>query len=322
MNHIWFYWDGGISDNRMRILKDSVYSTRVFNPNHHITIISNSLKQEQFDSKYDIEVRNWDESIFDNTPIDKDTIQTYSKAHRRDFSDLLRLVLLYKYGGSYIDTDDLCIKPLSDTKNIVCRSYDPHTCFYNGLNDEDCVTGKIREIEGYDNIPMFPRNDCWQNWDKEHPFIYDILTNDKFQNSNKVVSICDDFSWQSISNETCIKRLDTHGIDWNFRLTLIYLFEDFVAGCSSWDRCDNGGEMCDIWKRLPNVNDYKWGEYKCDKDTASALYKEICDKYPNVSHLWLHSKDMKAEWLEDINDETYSISTWILNEVRSKINNW
>lgn len=320
MSHIWFYWGGGISDTRMRILKDSVYSTRVFNPKSPITIISNSLRQDQFDSKYDIEVRGWDDSVFKDTPIDQDKIDKYTKTNPRDFSDLFRLVLLYKYGGTYIDTDDLCIAPISDTKNIVCRSYDPHTCFYNGLKDSDCVSVQ-REVEGYNHIPMFPRNDCWQNWDKEHPFIYDILTNEKFKNEQGVVHITGDFSWQSITNETCIKWLDKHAIDWNFRLTLVYFFEDFVAGSSAWDRCDNGGEMCDIWKKLPNVDKYKWGDYKCDKQTAISLYKEICDKYPSASHLWLHSKDMKSEWINEINEtQMYSPSTWILNEVRNKIN--
>jgi hypothetical protein len=48
----------------------------------------------------------------------------------------------------------------------------------------------------------------------------DILTNEKFQNKDEVVYIGDDFSWQSIANETCIKWLDKHGVDWNFRLDL------------------------------------------------------------------------------------------------------
>lgn len=312
---IWFYWDGSISETRMTILKDSVYSTRVFNPNHSITLVSNSLVKEDFDSRYDINVIRWDESFFEGLPI-KD-LKKYITASPRDFSDLFRLVLLYKFGGSYIDTDDLCIAPISDTKNIVCRSYDPHTSFYNKIPDDKCVPGYTREIPGYDHIPIFPRNDCWQNWEKHHPFIYDILTNDKFLNNEELVWIGADHSWQSITNETCIKWLDRHGVDWNFRLTLVYLFEDFVAWSSFWDRCHHGGEMCDIWQNLPEVDQYKWGEYKCVKEVGLTLYQKLRE-YPNVSHLWLHSKDMKAEWINEINEtEMYSPSTWILNEVRN-----
>lgn len=323
MKTIWFYWDGGISPSRLQILKDAVYSTRVFNPHHAIYIVSNSLKQDLFNPKYNIFVKQWDESWFDGIPMDKEKIKKYISANPRDFSDLFRIILLYKFGGSYIDTDDLCIKPLSDTKNIVCRSYDPHTSFYNKITDEQCVPGFTRELKGYEHIPMFPRNDCWQNWDKEHPFLYDMLTNEKFQNNKEVVWIGGEFSWQSIANETCVKWLDKHEKDWNFRLTLAYLFEDFVAWSSFWDRCHHGGEMCDIWQKLPAVDDYKWGEYKCTKEVGKWFYDEIYNLYPNLSHLWLHSKDMKQEWLEDI-DETklYSPSTWILNEIRQKINEW
>ena len=317
---IWFYWDGPISESRLQILRDAVYSTRVFNPNHYICVVSNTLNHNDFDPKYYINTQQWSETFFEDTPIPIEKVKTYMNAHPREFSDLFRLILLYKFGGTYVDTDDLAIKPLSFLDNIVCRSYDPHTSFYNKVTDEQCVPGYTREIRGYDEINMFPRNDCWQNWEAKHPFLLDILTNEKFQNKEGVVYIGDEFSWQSIANETCIKWLDTHGVDWNFRLTLLYLFEDFVAGSSYWDRCVHGGEMCDIWKQLPHVDDYEWGSYKCSKEVGKLFYDEILMKYENVSHLWLHSKDMKQEWLDSLDGNgLYSVSTWMLNEVRQKI---
>jgi hypothetical protein len=53
---IWFYWDGPISESRLKILHDSVYSTRVFNPSHTINVVSNSLQQSQFDNKFNINI--------------------------------------------------------------------------------------------------------------------------------------------------------------------------------------------------------------------------------------------------------------------------
>jgi hypothetical protein len=320
---IWFYWDGHISESRLKILHDSVYSTRVFNPNHVINVVSNSLQQSQFDNKFNINVLPWDETFFEGIPISKEKLEQYRKANPREFSDLFRLVLLYQFGGSYIDTDDLCIASIRSLPNTVCRSYDPHTSHYNKLKPEECVPGYTREIRGYDEITMFPRNDCWQNWNPKSPFIWDMLNNPKFQQSEDVVYIGGDFSWQSISNETCIKWLPTHNADWNFALTLLYLFEDFVGWSSFYDRCHHGGEMCDIWAKLPQVNDYKWGEYKCIQEIGKNFYNEILEKYPYVSHLWLHSKDMKEEWMGEIDkNNEYSISTWILNDVREKINEW
>ena len=150
-----------------------------------------------------------------------------------------------------------------------------------------------------------------------------MLNNTKFQQNEGVVWIGGDFSWQSITNETCIKWLPTHGVDWNFGLTLLYLFEDFVGWSSFWDRCHHGGELCDIWMKLPQVNDFKWGEYKCTQEIGKSFYAEIMEKYPYVSHLWLHSKNEKSEWIEEIDEsKEYSISTWMLNDVRKKINEW
>jgi hypothetical protein len=78
--------------------------------------------------------------------------------------------------------------------------------------------------------------------------------------------------------------------------------------------------MCELWKELPNVNNYEWGFYKTDKDTALAFYNVVAQLYPNLSHMWLHSKDMKEEWLIDLNpNEKYSVSTWIYDDVKEKI---
>jgi len=320
---IWLYWDGGISVDRLKILQDCIYSTRVFNPESPIYLVSNSILQNQLEDIFKINVIGWDDSFFNNIPITPSKLIKYKAANPRDFSDLFRLVLLYQFGGSYVDTDDLGIGAIKAPKNTICRSYDPHTSFYNKIEPEGCIPGFTREIRGYDNIPMFPRNDCWQNWEPKSEFILDMLNNYKFQNNEEVVWIGGDFSWQSITNETCLKFLSEVKVSWNFGLTLIYLFEDFVAHSSVWDRCAKGGEMCDIWTKLPKLEDYKWGEYKCDKNTALVFYNEVMNKYPYVSHLWLHSKSDKKEWFIEIDEqELYSVSTWIYYFTKEKINEY
>lgn len=318
---IWFYWDGLASESRLKILKDSIYSTRVFNKDHSIYLVSNTLTDDNFDPKYSINVIKWDESIFEGLPLTPERVQKYISAHPRERSDLMRLVLLWQYGGTYIDTDDLCIKSISDTPNLVCRSYDPHTSFYNKVADDQCVPGRIKEIEGFENINTFPRNDCWQNWEPRSNFIKELLWHPKFVNADNVVYIGDDWSWQSLTNEICIKKQDTWKVDWNYGLTLLYLYEDFVSACSYWDRCHYGGEMCEIWNALPNIKDYEWGFYKTNRETAYSFLELVTEKYPNLSHMWLHSKDMKEEWLlpELKSDELYSVSTWIYDNIKFKI---
>ena len=322
VNTIYFYWDGYIHDSRRKILNDCVYSTRIFNPSHEIIIVSNSLQQKDFDPKFRIKVQTWDLSLFEDLPIPKEHLEKhYTNTHPRERSDLIRLILLYKFGGSYIDTDDLAIKPIPQiSKNIVCRSYDPHTCHYNNLTPEDCLPGDFRDITGYDHISIFPRNDCWLNFEPKSKFIHTLLSNPKIVEADKELYIGDGVSWQSLTLETC--KQTQINVDYTLGLTLLYLYEDFVSASSPWDRCAHGGEMCDIWKRLPNVDDYEWGFYRCTKDEAMSFYNEVFHKYGYLSYMWLHSKDMKEDWLIDKLDKTqkYNVSTWIYDEIKKQIN--
>lgn len=324
LEDIFFFWEGGISESRLKILTDCLYSTRVFNPTRNIRLVSNSIEREQLDPAYNIQILNWSDNIFNDLPLDKQYImQHYANTGARELSDLMRLVLLYKYGGSYVDTDDLAIKQMPDTKNIICRSYDPHTSFYNKKYDADCIEGKHREIRGYDHIPMFPRNDCWLNFEPKSKFITDMLSNPLITTNDKAIYIGDDFSWQSLTLDTIQKNIGEIGYDFNFGLTLLYLFEDFVSASSFWDRCHHGGEMCDLWKEMPGVMDVEWGFYKTDRNTANSFLNKVVDTYPYLSHMWLHSKDMKQEWLlPELTEELYSPSTWIYQIVREKIAEW
>ena len=77
--------------------------------------------------------------------------------------------------------------------------------------------------------------------------------------------------------------------------------------------------MCDIYKSLPEIDKYEWGFYKCNRETATSFYNQVIEKYPYVSHMWLHSKDMKEEWLKEEVEEFSSLSTWIYKIIKEKL---
>lgn len=307
---IWFFWDGGVSSTRLKIMQDCVNSTIYFN-DEEVVVMSNTLNQSDFKC----EVRKWDASIFEGTPI---PISLYEKLYKntspREKSDLIRLALLYKFGGSYIDTDDLGIRKMSNKSNVVCRSYDPHTAWYNKIKDEECIPGTRKEIRGYDHIPTFPRNDCWQNFEPKTNFLKNLLTDKRVLEGEKAIFICDDFSWQSLTLEYLKKHPET-----NYSLTLLYLYESHVAASSVWDMGAHGGEMHDLYKILPDITLYPHGKYLCTEKTALEFYEKVINIYPDVSHLWLHDKDMNPDWLKRDYKEKELISTWILKYVREKI---
>lgn len=322
INNIFFYWDGRMSETRMQILKDSVESTAMFNPKRSIWVVTNTsqLYNESFNFE-NIKCVSWDNSVYDNTFNSEKVKKIYHNISDRDRSDLLRIIFLYVYGGSYIDTDDISIRALPDVKhfNIFCRSYDPHVCHYNKLTPEDCIEGKYRESRGHDNIPLFPRNDCWINFKPRSRIINELLNHEDFKNSDKAVSIYNSkHSWQSLTLDVLKNNIKDIDKEFRFYLTLMYVYESHISRASVWDNCSNGGEMCDIW---PGPRDNTWGKYRTSKEEAMQFFKNAKENFPYASHFWLHDKDSEKEWLIDELDETkeYLISTWIYDHIKRLI---
>jgi hypothetical protein len=293
---IYYYWDGYICDNRLDLLKTCIFSAKHFNPDRNVILYSNTITSDMLGNKYDIEIRTFDLSFFENTPLDISVITNYYgymdngvfvyKCPQRVFSDIFRGVLLYKYGGSYIDTDDICFRKLPITKNIVCRCYDPHTYHYSKISYDQLIPSKYREIDGY-NLPMFIRSDCWLNWEKESDFMKDLLSNSDLNRTEKALDISDEFSYQALCLQICNKHLHNIGSAFNLRLSLLYLYESHLSGCSTYDYGHHGGEMHDLWNNLPDVNNYKRGEYKCTKNTAIEFIDNITSVYPDTCCLYL-----------------------------------
>lgn len=326
--NIIFFWDGDISPDRLQILKDSLYTTRVFNQGHPIYLFSNTLVQSQFDAKVPgIEVVPWNWSMFKRrVPIESNILERYENVGPRQFSDLFRLMVLWLWGGSYIDTDDIGIRSISDKKNVVCASYDPHTSFYNDVPAKDCIPGQYREIRGYDYINFFPRNDCWQNFHPNHQLITNIFRHPLFTNSSHPLDIVGSkVSFQSIINQA-VNEVSGHNVvndevifdqeEFSTQLNLLYLPEDWLATCSLWDRGDYGGPIHDIYKQLPSTSELPWGYAKYSYQeflTFDSLWRET---FPNASHLWLHSKEQEKEWkfgkpYTFDTSKKYYLSTWL-----------
>ena len=92
-----------------------------------------------------------------------------------------------------------------------------------------------------------------------------------------------------------------------------------MAASSVWDMGAHGGEMHDLYKALPDITLYPHGKYLCTEKTALEFYEKVINLYPDVSHLWLHDKDMNPDWLKSGYKEKELISTWIMKYVREKI---
>ncbi len=81
----------------------------------------------------------WEHKLWTDADIGSFPLVTgnlINKAHNYgQKSDILRIEILYKFGGLYVDTDFLCLKP----HDVI-----HHTCdFYAGMFDKDVLTGII-----------------------------------------------------------------------------------------------------------------------------------------------------------------------------------
>jgi hypothetical protein len=322
INNVFLYWEGDIQKNRLEILKMSILSIKHFNPDKIIYIFSNTLTDKMLDNicyiiKYDFD------SLIKDTPIqNRPKVQ---EAYRKEinnprlFSDFFRFVVLYKYGGTYTDTDNLCFRPFPKETNIICRTYDPHTAFYDKIPDKDCVNGKYKYNKQFTNINFGIRNDCWINMRPKNKFIETLLNHkDLIDKQQRVLYIYNNSSWQGLLLKEIAKNTTEISKENKFGLNLIYLYEKFIANSSSWDKCNNGGEMCELYDKLPNIKKYDWGEYKTDKNTTFNFLEKIKQKFPTSCFLWLGDKEGNTELFENKNS-LKRMSSWIYLDLKNKI---
>ena len=320
-HNIWFYWDGPCQGERLQQLYDSLISTRYFNPDRPIYLVSNTFEQEAIFTEHKIRVVKWTDTIYRHMPNGEAWKPLYNAASARDRCDLLRFLFLKGWGGSYIDSDDMAVRPMPPVsrKNIVCRSYDPHTCHYDGVKPEDCLPGNLRGKPEFDHIPIFPRTDIWLNHHLDSPIVSALLNRPEHKPEQGINTIYSHqhgggVGWQTMILRTCKEQLHTHGKEWHLDMTLLYLYESHIANCSQWDQGKWGGEMHKIYPL--GTGDRAHQEYP-RQQAVQFLYKCL-EEFPGATHLWLHDKGdgISPQWHYDHNQDWALLSTHWIQHIR------
>ena len=324
--NIFFYWDGQPIKrdyHRWVQARDAIVTTQHFNSTRPIWLISNCEQPEDWPG---IRVTRWDDTLYSPMPHATQWAGLYNAAGPRDRCDVIRFLLLYKYGGSYVDTDDICLQPIQPyIKNIVSQSYDPHTCHYDGWEPADCLPGWMRgHDQGWNHIPWFPRTDCWYNWQPEHELILGLIKRGSEKPEagiNTIYSYGENkqLSWQSLILLECKSQLNNYNKTWTSALTLIYLPESHVAHCCTWDRGDHGGPIHSIWPKsaLP------WGKQLFTEEQYHQFWKRAQRLWPNAAHMWLHDKGdgISPEWDPRAPKQSQQLmSTHIIRGLREQAN--
>uniref|UniRef100_A0A1J3IDN6 Alpha 1,4-glycosyltransferase domain-containing protein n=1 Tax=Noccaea caerulescens TaxID=107243 RepID=A0A1J3IDN6_NOCCA len=89
----------------------------------------------------------------------------------QNLSNLLRLVLLYKYGGIYLDTDVIIIKPLTSLHNVIgAQTVDPVTRKWSRLNNAVLIFDKNHPLLKR-FIDEFARTFNGNKWGHNGPYL-------------------------------------------------------------------------------------------------------------------------------------------------------
>jgi len=196
------------------------------------------------------------------------------------FSDRFRLACIWRWGGTYTDTDNICIGRLPGERNLVSRTYDPHSFDIKG---ETLIPGKYREGTGkerYNHIPFRLRNDPFLNFDPEHPFLRMLV-------ERKQSNVAHGKSWQALLGELFLEGLEL-GIH-NVRAVLLLAYFPDGRGCyeySDHDKCKYGGEICDIlYRNCPDIKHV--GNYQTRRrQYAQNILNDLYRSFPYCCFLW------------------------------------
>lgn len=116
------------------------------------------------------------EELFMDTPINGYKIP--NNLSKPELSDIIRLVLLYKNGGTWLDIDDIVVRKFPEEKNILGSflwENNKKQASYWGSNF-NLIDGSLVN-DKYKNFGFHIQNDPMINWEKGNNFLYTWMEN-------------------------------------------------------------------------------------------------------------------------------------------------
>lgn len=123
-----------------------------------------------------IYLKNFEE-ILQDTPLNKYKIN--NNLSKPELSDIIRLALLYKNGGTWIDIDDIVIRKFPEKKNII------GTFLWKNKMNATYWGSTFKLVDGslvsnkYKNFGFHIQDDPMINWEKGNKFLYVWMENIK-----------------------------------------------------------------------------------------------------------------------------------------------
>jgi len=121
--NIFFVWVGERPDDKyLAQIKKAIDTAKFHNPRHKIWLYSNLIRGDEVSCT--VKSINLVD-LFADSPASAlkmgprgECPEGWESIPPRNWSDLFRMVVLWKYGGSYVDVDDVFIRPIPKGRNI------------------------------------------------------------------------------------------------------------------------------------------------------------------------------------------------------------
>ena len=338
-DNIFFYWEDGYhpfsehqKSGRADITKTALWTTCKFNPTRKVYLFSNDAQPEDYahrDVKFTIVRYSYDDLVR-NTPLERNALarKIYgNETNPRIICDIYRIIFLYKWGGSYVDTDNICIQPITDkTSNIISRTFDLADVHWCNILSKDsseeelgaaCLPGVLRENGTYPKTPFFVRMDGWLNWDAKHVLLRRMLEGQVLDDRGECLAYGNNhwaYSPPTWLYRTLTDHFDQIKNDVTVGLSLVYLYEAFMS--NDFGVSHREGELLDIYlKVVPpffpdfNATGEEFENLTCDEKLAKVFLKECKKTFPYGAFLWMCDKEENKELKEDSGPAR--LSSWL-----------
>lgn len=184
MNTIFFgFWDSYKKIDNIQLTQIKLWVQSILYFHNKCTIFLYTKKNIIPDKLINIEnlkiiyLDNFEE-LFKDTPLNNYKIS--KNLSKPELSDIIRLVLLYKNGGTWLDIDDIVVREFPKDKNILgtflWENNKKKAKYWN--SDFDLVDGSLIG-DKYKNYGFHIQNDPMINWEKGNKFLYTWMENIK-----------------------------------------------------------------------------------------------------------------------------------------------
>jgi len=319
MNNYFFgFWDSNKVIDKIQLTQINLWAKSIlfFNKNAIVylytkkTIIPDGINIKNLEIVY---LNNF-EILLKDTPLDGYKIN--NSLSKPELSDIIRLALLYKYGGTWLDVDDIVVRQFPEEKNIL------GTFLWENKKQASYWGSTFNLIHGslvcdkYKNYGFHIQNDPMINWDKGNKFLFTWMENiQKYKSSDwgqklptEIIRIN-----TSIINDCNVTLLPQHHLllhpafgsqaqfgNANRKGPMFPPYDLRITGKVNYDDMITKGEFWEVVKQTLEKHDYCC--VKNSKNTGIIQCNEGKDKRWFIGHL--------CDWknIENIPQSTASIN--------------